>query len=62
MTPPRLTKRLLEAMQEALLFRSAGELDAEACPNQDYEDAADWVAEQLRRREARPGAKGAEHG
>ena len=49
-------------MQEALLFRSAGELDAEACPNQDYEDAADWVAEQLRRREARPGAKGAEHG
>lgn len=46
----RLTKRLLEAIQEALCFRTAGEFNDEACPLKDYEDAEMWVARQLRLR------------
>jgi hypothetical protein len=45
-----LTKRLLEAMGEALDFRLAGELGDESCPERDYQDALDWVHEQLGKR------------
>lgn len=43
----RLTRRLLEAMQEALIFRLAGELGDEAQPVRDYDDAATWIAQKL---------------
>ena len=51
MSALRLTKRLLEAMAEALDFRTAGEVGQEGCPAQDYEDARDWVQAQLWKRE-----------
>lgn len=47
----RLTKRLLAAIEEALIFRSAGELGPEAQSAQDYDDALEWVAQQLAKRE-----------
>jgi hypothetical protein len=47
----RLTKRLLDAMAEALDFRTAGEIGEEGCLSRDYDDARDWVSEQLARRE-----------
>lgn len=47
----RLTKRLLAALEEALIFRTAGELGSEAQSEQDYEDALAWVFEQQRKRE-----------
>lgn len=48
---PSLTARLLEAIEEALIFRTAGELGAEALPAIDYDDALEWVAYQLAQRE-----------
>ena len=44
MISTRLTKRLLLAMEEALIFRMAGELGSEALPAKDYDDALDWIA------------------
>lgn len=50
----RLTKRLLAAIEEALIFRSAGELGPESQSAQDYEDALEWVAAQYAKRMKRP--------
>lgn len=52
----RLTKRRLEAMMTALTSMIAGwdgeqQGDAGDTPIEDLEGAADWVAEQLRKRE-----------
>lgn len=38
-----LTKRRLDAVIEALIFRAAGELGDEACPIDDYEGALQWA-------------------
>lgn len=37
----------LEAIQEALIFRSAGELGEEAQPAQDYNSALDKICERI---------------
>jgi len=56
---PRLTKRLLEAMEAALTSMLAGpegEGDwPEDLPRRDLEDAEDWIAAQLAKREHRHG-------
>jgi hypothetical protein len=47
----RLTKRLLEAMADALAVAEAGPDDGDfVFTPADYSDAADWVSEQLMRR------------
>lgn len=51
MSAPRLTKRLLDAMDEALAFRLAGELDDIEDPEA-YKRAQAWVWHQLESREA----------
>jgi hypothetical protein len=46
----RLTRRRLLAIQEALIFRLAGEFDesdTECPPFEDYDKALDWVTERL---------------
>ena len=47
---PRLTKRLLDAILEALVFRMAGEIGENGIPARDYDDASVWAAAQLRKR------------
>lgn len=51
----RLTIRLLRAMDEALNARTAGEIDIvddPECPSaRDYDDAWEWVVEQIGKRE-----------
>lgn len=50
----RLTIKRLEAIQEALLSRLAGEIDVQdddAPTHDDYDRAADWVTEQISKRE-----------
>lgn len=58
--PVRLTVARLEAMAEALIARTAGEIDIEgedAVPcRDDYEKALEWVLLQIRKRQAK--AKG----
>lgn len=49
-----LTRRLLEAMEEALMSRTAAEMDVEDIPTEDYQDALTWVQNQLERRERKP--------
>ena len=54
----RLTIRRLEAMREALLFRTAGEIeqyedDEDAPTYEDYDTACNWVTEEIGRRERR---------
>jgi hypothetical protein len=46
----RLTRRRLLAIQEALIFRLAGEFDesdTECPPPEDYDKALDWVTARL---------------
>lgn len=55
---PRLTRRRLEAIQEALIHRLAGEIelytdDKDAPTQDDYDRALDWVTAELARRKAR---------
>lgn len=57
MRPMRLTKRLLEAMAEALTSRLADDLDAVFTDEEDkhpeyrdYDDALSWVSDQLSKR------------
>jgi hypothetical protein len=45
----RLTTKRLEAIEEALNARLAGEIDVDV-PRDAYEGALEWVVEQLRRR------------
>lgn len=58
MSGVRLTKRVLNAMSEALEFRLAGEIENygydDDIPIEDYEDACRWVSQQLAKRSARP--------
>lgn len=59
MATPRLTKRLLEAMDAALSAMTAG-IEGEGdwpddLPRGDLEDAEDWVSAQLRKRERNDG-------
>ena len=51
----RLTKRRLDAMLSAVVAMLAGEGegDAEGVNFADLEAAADWISEQLRKRESR---------
>ena len=46
----RLTKKRLQAMQEALMERLAGEIETEFAIK-DYQAALDWTGEQLERRQ-----------
>jgi hypothetical protein len=50
--PTRLTMKRLRAIQEALMFRLAGEIEDgdDAIPAEDYDTALDWVSEQIARR------------
>lgn len=52
---PRLTKRRLEAMQDAVtaMLAGDGEGDAEGVDFKDLSAAADWIADQLYRRKAK---------
>jgi hypothetical protein len=45
----RLTKRKLEAIQESLCARLAGELDGSDgdVPREDYEQALEWVRQKI---------------
>lgn len=45
----KFSRRELEAMQEALIFRTAGEMGDDALPQDDYEKALDKVGERLSR-------------
>ena len=48
---PRLTVKRLRAIEEALIFRLAGEIeDDDAVPRRDYEAALAWVSARLARR------------
>jgi hypothetical protein len=53
-TTPRLTRRLLEAMQAAVTAMLAGQEGEGGWPEDvgrsDLEKAEDWIAEQIRRR------------
>ena len=55
MSAPRLTKRLLNAMSDAvnaMLAGMEGEGDwPEDLPEKDLQDASDWIVAQLRKRE-----------
>jgi hypothetical protein len=55
MTMTRLTLKRLRAIEEALIFRLAGEIEAhdDAIPAEDYDAALDWVIEEIARREYR---------
>jgi hypothetical protein len=46
-----LTRRRLLAIEEALHFRLAGELDDTSIPQEDYKAALRWVEELTRKRE-----------
>ena len=48
-----LTLRKLEAMSNALTFALAGPIDGSATPQKDFEDAADWVAEKIAKRNSK---------
>jgi hypothetical protein len=52
----RLTARRLEAIVEALIFRTAGEIECDEeggpPPRKDYDDALDWALGQLEKRKS----------
>ncbi len=49
---PRLSRRRMEAIQEALIHRLAGEIEAtdEGLAHRDYDAALGWVSDRLARR------------
>jgi hypothetical protein len=54
MPSPRLDKRRLRAIEDALIRREAMPGDLHTLPEADYEDALAWVADQLGRRRLKP--------
>lgn len=49
----KLTVKRLNAMNEALGFILAGDLDEAVASKEDFEAAQTWVAEEIERRESR---------
>jgi hypothetical protein len=56
MRSPRLTTRLLRAIEDALLFRRACPPDLESLPEEETAEALAWATHQLKRRRAAPRA------
>jgi hypothetical protein len=54
MRSPRLDKRLLRAIEDALIQREAAPGDITHLPLADYDDALAWVVTQLERRRLAP--------
>lgn len=46
----RLTLRRLEAIQEALIHRLAGEIEPDCPKIEDYDAALTWVSDEIRKR------------
>jgi hypothetical protein len=56
MTKPRLDKRRLRAIEDALVNRQSAPGDLETRPARDYTDALEWVEIQLGKRRLPPTA------
>ena len=55
---PRLSRRRMEAIQEALIHRLAGEIEdaGDGLTHRDYDAALGWISDRLHRTLARPRA------